>query len=84
MPEPYGPHCIDLEYRAELFNETFNTLFARPDYIGWHWCGWMDSWKDNQDHKQHSGLQTPHGDWHEPMLSAMQDFSANMYKIAQG
>ena len=81
-PDPYGPHCRSQEERAERFTRMFNDVFARPCYVGWNWCGWMDSWKDLQDSKQHGGLQTPFGEFHEPMLKAMAEFSANMYDIA--
>ena len=81
-PDPYGPHCRSQEDRAERFTRMFNDLFSRPRYVGWSWCGWMDSWKDLQDNKQHSGLQTPFGAFHEPMRKAMAEFSANMYTIA--
>ena len=60
----------------------FNDIFARPCYVGWNWCGWMDSWKDLQDSKQHGGLQTPFGESHEPMRKAIAEFSATMYDIA--
>ena len=81
-PDPYGPHCRSEEDRAERFTRMFNDIFARRCYVGWNWCGWMDSWKDLQDSKQHGGLQTPFGEFHEPMRKAMAEFSATMYDIA--
>ena len=64
-PDPYGPHCRSQEDRAERFTRMFNDIFARRCYVGWNWCGWMDSWKDLQDSKQHGGLQTPFGEFHD-------------------
>ena len=83
-PDPYGPHCRSQEDRAAHFTRLFDDLFARPCYVGWSWCGWMDSWRDLQDSKQHSGLQTPFGEFHQPMARAMAAFSERMYDVAAG
>ncbi len=84
MPDPYGPHSADQDERARLFIEAFENCFARKNYVGWDWCGWMDSWETNQPGKQHSGVQDPSGNFHEPIAKAMADFSKNMYEIAAG
>ena len=82
MSSPYGPHCRDQEERAEWFREFVTPAFPRPDFVGWNWCGWMDSWEARQVNKQHSGIQDPFGRKYEPIARAMAEFGASMYELA--
>ncbi len=83
MPNPYGPHCANQQERIEKVRELYLNAFARPDFLGWHWCGWMDSWEvGGQVGKQHGGLQDPFGNFH-PVKDFLTDFSKNMYSVAQ-
>jgi len=84
MPNPYGPHCRDQQERARRFREFGENAFARPDFVGWSWCGWIDGLKSHQKEKQHSGLQDPWGRYYRPLTDAMAAFSARMYDIARG
>lgn len=62
MPNPFGPHCKDQYERADRFRELYYNAFKRTDFVGWNWCGWMDSWEvGGQIGKQHSGIQDPFG-----------------------
>ena len=49
MPDPFGPQCVNQEVRAEVFKEVFYKSFARKDFVGWDWCGWMDLWAKDPD-----------------------------------
>lgn len=82
IPDPYGPHCGTQELRAERTLEIFNNAFARKDFVGWNWCGWMDQWHvgETPQWKQHSGLQTPFGEFHQPMVEVFSQFSVLMYE----
>lgn len=83
MPNPYGPHCANQQERIDKVREMYLNAFARPDFLGWHWCGWMDSWEvGGQVGKQHGGLQDPFGNFH-PVTEFLSDFSKKMYSIAQ-
>jgi hypothetical protein len=84
LPDPYGPHCMTQEDKAERFIETFYNIYRQKNFVGWNWCGWMDQWKRMQPGKQHSGLQTPFGDFYLPIKMAMAEFSAKMYEVATG
>mgnify|MGYP001586340862 CR=1 FL=1 len=84
MPNPYGPHCRDQRERAQRTLEFGRNAFARPDFVGWSWCGWMDGLKTNQPEKQHSGLQDPWGRYYTPATDALKRISASMYDIARG
>ena len=49
MPDPFGPQCVNQEVRAEVFKELFYNSYARKDFVGWDWCGWMDLWARDPD-----------------------------------
>jgi hypothetical protein len=85
MPNPYGPHCKDQQERARRFKDFAQNAFARKDFVGWTWCGWMDGLKTQrqQSEKQHGGLQTPKGKFYPPLTNAMEDFAPRMYEIAR-
>jgi hypothetical protein len=83
MPNPYGPHCRDQQERARRFREFGENAFARPDFVGWSWCGWIDGLSSHQKEKQHSGVQDPWGRCYQPLTGAMASFSARMYDVAR-
>ncbi|MDG2167646.1 MAG: hypothetical protein P8L44_06935 [Opitutales bacterium] len=83
MPDPLGPQCANYEVAADRMEEVYNKSFARPDFIGWGWCGWMDQWESAEPVKQHGGLQDAFGNWHQPLADRMAKFGKEMYSIAQ-
>ena len=83
MPAPVGALCPDQETRARRFFDFATRAFARPDFVGWHWCGWVDSWKEWKPERQHPGLQDPFGHYHEPMPATMSAFGARIYEYGQ-
>jgi hypothetical protein len=86
MPNPYGPHARDQAQRAEWIREFAESALARPDFVGWHLCGTLDTWNTMPDKeaKQHSGLMTATGEFYPEMEQAVRDISARMYEIALG
>lgn len=86
MPHPNGPHCANQEERARVSDAFARRAFARAEFVGWNWCGWMDSWKTypGQEARQHSGLQDPFGRHYRPMVETFSRFSAEMYDVAAG
>jgi agarase len=84
MPNPVGPHCKDEEMRAGLFLDMATRAFSRPDFIGWHWCGWVDSWQSWRKVQQHCGLQDPFGNYHHPMPEVMSRFGSQIYDYGLG
>jgi len=85
-PNPYGPHAKDQAERAEWTRQFMEKATARPDVVGWHMCGIIDtSYKmPGKDKKQHQGLMTTHGDYYPEMESAVRDLSDRLYQIAMG
>lgn len=86
MPNPYGPHARDQAQRAEWLRAFGQSAFARPDFVGWHLCGIIDTWRTmkGKDAKQHAGLMTPTGEFYPDPENAVQDLSARLYQIAAG
>ena len=84
MPSPYGPHAKDQAQRAEWFREFGESALARPDFVGWHICGTVDTWNTmpRKEAKQHYGLMTATGEFYPEVAAAVQGLSARMYEIA--
>ncbi len=82
MPFTLGPHCRDQEHRAGAFREFAEQAFARPDFLGWHWCGWLDSWEVGQPERQHAGIFDAFGQPHGALRSAMEAFGERLYDVA--
>jgi agarase len=83
LPDPYGPHCASQGERADMFREIANYLFSLKNFVGWHWCGWMDQWRYLQPGKQHAGFQDPFGNYYEVVVQ-MREFISSMYSTAAG
>ena len=86
MPRPYGPLAKDQAERAAWTREFAEAAFARPDFVGWHICGIIDTWKTlpGKEEEQHSGLMTPTGEFYPEMERAVRDLSRRLYQIALG
>jgi len=84
IPNPHGPHAVDQEHRAELAQEFCERMFARKDFVGWHVCGWVETWKSmpKKQIKQHGGIQDPFGRNYEPLRTTLDEFSRRMYRVA--
>ncbi|MBE0652353.1 MAG: beta-galactosidase [Bacteroidales bacterium] len=84
MPNPVGWICKTEEERASYFLDFATRAFARPDFIGWNWCGWIDAWESWRPVQQHCGLQDPFGNYHHPMPKVMSTFGSQLYDYALG
>ena len=84
MPRPYGPLAEDHEERAAWTLEYADRALSRPDFVGWSYCGLIDTWTDLSERKQlrqHAGVMSPSGEYHEPMRSAMRKIADRLYEI---
>ena len=84
MPRPYGPVADNIEQRAEWTTEFFQNAFARPEFVGWHYCGLIDASNlvaQKQD-RQHSGLLNGYGEPYPELLKVLETCTAEMYEIA--
>jgi len=84
IPNPYGPHAKDQAERAEWLIESVNRCFARPEFIGWHMCGIIDTWETmpTKEEAQHQGIMTVTGESYPEMEKAVIEISSQMYQIA--
>ncbi len=84
MPNPHGPHARDQAERGEWAYEFGANAFARPDFVGWSVCGWVDTWKTRvgKEQKQHSGFFSPDGKLHEPYVRRLRAVSDQLYTFA--
>lgn len=82
MPNPHGPHAKDQAERADWLIESVNGCFARPEFIGWHMCGIIDTWQTmpTKEHAQHQGLMTVTGEYYPEMEDAVKQISDQMYQ----
>jgi hypothetical protein len=90
-PAPHGTRgkgmaAKDQAERAQWTRAFMENATARPDFVGWHMCGVIETWKTMQgkEEAQHAGIMTPTGEFFPEMEAAIQDISARLYEIAQG
>jgi hypothetical protein len=84
MPRPYGPVADNLDQRAEWTAEFFLRAFARPDFVGWHYCGLIDASNlvPRKQSRQHSGLLDGFGVPYPQLERALNECANEMYNIA--
>ena len=88
MPHPFGPIATGVEERIQWTNTFFREAFARPDFVGWHYCGWVDG--DNKmnvpgrEYRQHSGMIDSLGSPYPGGKENLQRCVEQMYDIASG
>ena len=85
MPRPYGPVADNLKMRAEWTEEFFRSAFARPDFVGWHYCGLIDASQlvPRKSDRQHSGLLDGWGNSYPALEKVLKSCSSEIYSIAQ-
>jgi hypothetical protein len=95
-PKPYGPVAFDQQQRADWTREFIERVFARPDFVGWHYCGLIDTWKaggagsyfERADEfgqsggRQHTGLLMADGAPYQPMQAVIKAASDQLYHVA--
>lgn len=86
MPRPYGPIADKLEQRADWTEEFFRKAFARPEFVGWHYCGLIDASQlvARKQDRQHSGLMDGYGNPYPILEEKIKACSSEMYSIARG
>lgn len=84
MPNPHGPHAEDQAERAVWLEESVVACFARPEFIGWHMCGIIDTWKTmpGKEQAQHQGIMTVTGEFYPEMAEVIKKISTNLYRFS--
>ena len=84
MPRPYGPVADSLEERADWTGEFFRSAFARPEFVGWHYCGLIDASNlvPRKRERQHSGLIDGYGEPYPVLKELLAESTVEMYDVA--
>ena len=84
MPRPYGPVADNLAQRAEWTEEFFRGSFARPEFVGWHYCGLIDTPNliPRKRDRQHSGLLDSYGVPYPKLNEVLVECTDELYQIA--
>jgi len=84
MPRPYGPVADGIDQRAEWTAEFFREAFARPEFVGWHYCGLIDAPNliARKKARQHSGLIDGYGEPYPELERTVRACANEMYDIA--
>ena len=84
MPRPYGPVADNLPQRAEWTDEFFRNAFARPEFVGWRYCGLIDASNlvPRKQDRQHSGLLNGYGEPYPELEKVLKACTDQMYSIA--
>jgi len=84
MPRPYGPVADSLEQRVDWTEEFFQNAFARPEFVGWHYCGLIDASNrvPRKQARQHSGLLDGYGEPYPMLKRSIKRCVDQMYRTA--
>ncbi len=86
MPHPFGPIATGVQERIRWTHTFFTKAFARPDFVGWHYCGWVDA--DNnmkapgREYRQHSGMIDTYGVPYPGVKEDLRGCVDQMYNLA--
>ena len=85
MPRPYGPVADNLKQRSEWTIEFFRKAFARPEFVGWHYCGLIDTptMTKGKEGRQHSGLMDGYGNPYALLQKALKEGADQLYQMAK-
>ncbi|MEM1295011.1 MAG: hypothetical protein AAGH89_06570 [Verrucomicrobiota bacterium] len=83
MPRPYGPVADNLRQRVEWTDEFFRSAFARPEFVGWHYCGLVNATNliARKQARQHSGLVDIYGRPYPELKKAIAKCASELYEI---
>jgi hypothetical protein len=84
IPWPFGPIANSMEQRVEWTKEFFEKAFSRPEFVGWHYCGLIDTTTKNinKTDRQHSGLLNEYGKPYQLLQKSIKSCANDIYKIA--
>lgn len=84
MPRPYGPVANSLEQRVEWTDEFFRKAFARPEFVGWHYCGLINATNliPRKEARQHSGLLDSYGEPYPELQKTIKAAASEIYNMA--
>ena len=84
LPRPFGPMADTEEQWAQWILEFFENAFGRPEFIGWHHCGLIDTPQSvkGKERRQHPGIIDGHGKPYRIIKEILIKCSDDLYEIA--
>jgi hypothetical protein len=84
LPNPYGQHAKSHTERAEWMKEFCEGAFPRKEFVGWHMCGIIDTWKSmpTKEINQQQGIMSVSGEVYPDEVKVIKDISAKLYTLA--
>ena len=72
------------EERIAWTEKFFRSAFARPEFVGWHYCGLIDASQlvARKQDRQHSGLMDGFGKAYPGLDTMIKQCSSELYSIA--
>jgi len=84
LPNPYGRHAKSHAERAEWMKEFCEEAFTRKEFVGWHMCGIIDTWKTmpTKEEYQQQGIMSVTGEVYQDEARVVKDISSRLYELA--
>lgn len=84
LPNPYGRHAKNHAERSEWMREFCEGAFPRKEFVGWHLCGIIDTWKTmpTKEIYQQQGIMSVTGEVYPDEAEVVKDISAKLYDLA--
>lgn len=84
LPQPYGPIAESEAQNAAWTEEFFYQAFARPEFVGWHVCGLIDTPVNlvkKESDRQHAGLFNGYGEPYTQLKATYIKCSKDLYTV---
>lgn len=83
-PRPYGPVADNESQRAQWTVEFFQQAFARPEFVGWHYCGIINNSNlgSTAPARQHTGMFDGVGVPYSLVTEAIKDCGRLLYDVS--
>lgn len=84
LPNPYGRHAKSHAERAEWMREFCEEAFTRKEFVGWHICGIIDTWKTmpTKEINQQQGMMSVTGEIYPDEANVVKEISLRLYELA--
>ena len=84
LPNPYGRHATNHAERAAWMKEFCEGAFPRKEFVGWHMCGIIDTWKTmpTKEEYQQQGIMSVTGEVYQDEAKVVKDISSRLYELA--
>ncbi len=84
LPNPYGRHAKDHAQRSEWMKAFCEAALPRKEFVGWHICGIIDTWKTmpTKEIYQQQGVMSVTGEIYQDEAKVLNDIASRLYELA--